>query len=442
MGLEAPVHKDMIKIETLEISGLASVLKSLRLPFGKECRSEVVDEYIGWVNEPEILNFAKSYHVNIHPKDMALMSTLVRRGDEHAKAIRGLVVYAEIDAPIFWWSEMDTYRIGTERLSSASTMHTLGKEDVTINNFSVSDTIIDMLTPTKGYTPQALFVDTPEDLKSEIFTYNNREYEVWNNGDIYSMPYDVKFVQHGKECVRHYDKRKITPSLKPDGYYSVRLGGSKGGNMQHHRVLALCFVENDNPQVKTQVNHIDGNRSNNSISNLEWVSALENTRHSIEIGNKKWTDRFRYLTHKNGIKYTKEVVEDIIKMREQGATLKEIADMFDTCESTICQASKKYDNYVKNDFETAEYYENVISRLNELAESYRETNDVGTLIEMKQMLPSSFKQTRIQMFSYQCLRNIVKQRHNHRLPEWHAFVDWVRTLPFANELIFVGLGIN
>lgn len=113
----------MIKIETLEISGLASVLKSLRLPFGKECRSEVVDEYIGWVNEPEILNFSKSYHVKIHPKDMALMSTLVRRGDEHAKAIRGLVVYAEIDAPIYFYRELETYRIGRERLSCNSTMH-------------------------------------------------------------------------------------------------------------------------------------------------------------------------------------------------------------------------------------------------------------------------------------------------------------------------------
>lgn len=113
----------MINVETIEIAGLASVLKSLRLPFGKDCRSEVVDEYVGWVDEPEILNFAKSYHVNIHPKDMALMSTLVKRGDEHAKAIRGLVVYAEIDAPIYFYRELETYRIGRERLSCNSTMH-------------------------------------------------------------------------------------------------------------------------------------------------------------------------------------------------------------------------------------------------------------------------------------------------------------------------------
>ena len=37
------------------------------------------------------------------------------------------------------------------------------------------------------------------------------------------------------------------------------------------------------------------------------------------------------------------------------------------------------------------------------------------------------------------LRRIIAQRHNHRLPEWHTFIDWIRTLPFAEELILVGL---
>lgn len=424
----------MIEIKTLEIAGMASVLQALRLPFGKECRSECnVDMSMNEDYQPPMLSTESNCFID--ERDLHLLSVLVKRGDEHCKALRGLIVYAEINAPLMIWSELDTYRIGTERLSSQSTMHTLGKDNISINNFNVSDTIKDMLTPTKGYTPKSLFVDTPEHLESRIFTYNNREYEVWNNGDIYSMPYDVKCVNHGKECIRHYDKRKVIPSLKPDGYYSVRLGGSKGGNMQHHKVLALCFIENDNPQIKTQVNHIDGNRSNNSISNLEWVSALENTRHSIEIGNKKWTDRFRYLTHKNSVKYTKEVVDDINKMREQGATLKEIAYMFDTCEATICQVSKKYDNPAKNDFETAEYYENTISRLNELSESYRETNDVNTLIEIKQILPSSFMQKRVQYFSYPTLRRIWIQRHNHRLPHWHKFCEWIEGLPFFDLLI-------
>jgi hypothetical protein len=120
--MEAVERKDF-NIESLEIAGIRSALEALRLPFGKECRSEVVDEYIGWVNEPEVINFNSSCHVNIHPKDMLLMSTLVRRGDEHAKVVRGIIVYAKITAPVYWWCEMETYRAGHERLSSESTMH-------------------------------------------------------------------------------------------------------------------------------------------------------------------------------------------------------------------------------------------------------------------------------------------------------------------------------
>ena len=120
--MEAVGRKDF-SIESLEIAGVRSALEALRLPFGKECRSEAVNEYVGWVNEPEIINFNSSSHINIHPKDMLLMSTLVKRGDEHAKVVRGIIAYAKITAPVYWWSEMETYRAGHERLSSESTMH-------------------------------------------------------------------------------------------------------------------------------------------------------------------------------------------------------------------------------------------------------------------------------------------------------------------------------
>lgn len=108
----------MLEVKTLEIAGFVSAFKALRLPFGKECRSECW--WYGTNNESQ-----SSY--NIDEKDLKLLHTLVKRGDEHAKAIRGIIVYAEINAPRFWWAEMDTYRIGTERLSSESTMHIQGR---------------------------------------------------------------------------------------------------------------------------------------------------------------------------------------------------------------------------------------------------------------------------------------------------------------------------
>lgn len=115
----------MLDVKTIEIAGFLSAVEALRLPFGKECRSET--EYSdSWV-EKYIPNFQADIRVFFNEKDLALMSTLVKRGDEHAKVLRGIIVYAEINAPRFWWVEMDTYRIGSERLSSESTMHIQGR---------------------------------------------------------------------------------------------------------------------------------------------------------------------------------------------------------------------------------------------------------------------------------------------------------------------------
>ena len=55
---------------------------------------------------------------------------------------------------------------------------------------------------------------------------------------------------------------------------------------------------------------------------------------------------------------------------------------------------------------------------------------------LKSNLPEGFMQTRLKMFSYQTLRRIAMQRWNHRLPEWSVFLDTVRTLPYAEGLIY------
>lgn len=112
----------MIEVKTLEIAGFAAALQALRLPFGKECRSEVYNTCENTTGE-----IRTTSSVFVDPKDLHLMSTLIKRGDEHAKVVRGIMVYAEINAPRYWWQEMDTYRIGTDRLSSESTMHIQGK---------------------------------------------------------------------------------------------------------------------------------------------------------------------------------------------------------------------------------------------------------------------------------------------------------------------------
>ena len=117
-----------MKIETIELAGFAGALKALRLPFGKEVRSTITgktDSYIDKNNTTGERTHLIVWNgsVDINNKDLTLMQTLVKRGDEHAKVVRGIMVWARITAPVYWWCEEETYRMGHERLASESTMH-------------------------------------------------------------------------------------------------------------------------------------------------------------------------------------------------------------------------------------------------------------------------------------------------------------------------------
>ena len=120
-----------MRIETIEIAGMAAALTALRLPFGKEVRSEIHkdleferDVFNAMEGEWEVSpSFYSSTDISIDSQDLTLMNALVKRGTEHAKVTRGIMVWAKITAPIYWWCEMETYVVGHQRLSSESTMH-------------------------------------------------------------------------------------------------------------------------------------------------------------------------------------------------------------------------------------------------------------------------------------------------------------------------------
>ena len=113
-----------MKIELLEISGMVSALKALRLPYNKEPMSE-----IGHTLFARDGVFSQLNRIDFDPegKDISLMQKLIISGDEHAKPLRGILAYLDITAPIDWWVEAETYEAGHQRLFSASTMNTEGK---------------------------------------------------------------------------------------------------------------------------------------------------------------------------------------------------------------------------------------------------------------------------------------------------------------------------
>lgn len=125
------MEETKFKAKLIEVAGFAPVLQALRLPFGKECRSDsdfdmkIHDTHDCDDTDDTFLLISEG--ITLDDRDRKLLSTLVKRGDEHAKVLRGVQVWFEITAPRFWWQEFDTYRIGVEKLSSESTMHIQGQ---------------------------------------------------------------------------------------------------------------------------------------------------------------------------------------------------------------------------------------------------------------------------------------------------------------------------
>lgn len=94
---------------------------------------------------------------------------------------------------------------------------------------------------------------------------------------------------NGKYVVSNFGRIKrgekfIPIKHTPYGYCQVKLGLKFGSRyFLLHKVVAAYFVDNDNPKLKDQVNHIDGDKDNNRADNLEWCSAQENQTHKIYV---------------------------------------------------------------------------------------------------------------------------------------------------------------
>ena len=85
--------------------------------------------------------------------------------------------------------------------------------------------------------------------------------------------------------------------------------------------------------------------------------------------------------------------------------------------------------------ESETYMQTIVDHLETIRLKYVETKDKAYWYDMIQLLPSSYNQMRTCTLNYETLINIYFARKNHKLDEWHTFCDWIRTLPYAKELI-------
>ena len=92
------------------------------------------------------------------------------------------------------------------------------------------------------------------------------------------------------------------------------------------------------------------------------------------------------------------------------------------------------DNYTI-DYKTSDLANDLIENLEQLRVKYNETKDKRYWKELVRWLPNGWLQTRTVTMNYENLRSMYHQREHHKLTEWHSFCDWVKSLPYAQELI-------
>lgn len=122
----------MIKIENTEVYGWEAAVRGMRNPMNSWDKSDteltISTQYFGNVS-------TRQTEICIGKKDFALMKTLVEAGTDHRKFLRMVNVTVDITAPLYWWKEFDTYKVGTVR-NSCSTMHKITEKEFSTSDFS------------------------------------------------------------------------------------------------------------------------------------------------------------------------------------------------------------------------------------------------------------------------------------------------------------------
>ena len=123
----------MIKIEETLVAGVEAALRGMRNPMNSWNKSDTETVQNSYYVGDEKTHTTTT--VNVGEKDLALMEKLVKAGSDHRKFMRFITVSCDILAPLYWWKEYDTYKVGTVA-NSCSTMHTITSKEFTPDDFS------------------------------------------------------------------------------------------------------------------------------------------------------------------------------------------------------------------------------------------------------------------------------------------------------------------
>ena len=129
----------MLKIKNAEVMGWEAAIRGMRNPMNSWEKSD--SEFHGGLVRFDTCNERwedNGYAMSLGPNDLNLMTRLRNAGTDHRKFMRMITVYVDITAPLYWWKEFDTYKVGTVA-NSCSTMHKIAEKPFNINDISCDE---------------------------------------------------------------------------------------------------------------------------------------------------------------------------------------------------------------------------------------------------------------------------------------------------------------
>lgn len=430
----------MIKLENYEVVGWEHAIRGARNPMNswnrmdsKMCNAVLKTSEIA----PGVTTAGYEQcepYISIGPNDHDLMMRLRNAGADHRKYMRMIVVYVDVTAPVYWWAEMDTYKIATVR-NSCSFMHKGVSKPFEITDFSIKDQrVYKILSPLRKKSYELTYPYETDEYK--MYTdHNGRTYRVYRNGLVIREAFDY-IDSWGTGRKRHFEEDGATIYQDKHGYFMVSLAGRDGGHIPLSNLVATLWC--DRPEGATQVDHLNGDKGDNSAENLEWVTQPENIHRGFanglydEVGGlhqryKLWKHLSTIIKPSDKCRFGLDVMA--------GLTHKELAEKWGI---TPEQA-----NNVRNSMRNSEYedlfqhsymWESIIEELNRYRSLYLETHDEQVFQAIRCLLPQGYLQKSTLMLNYEVLANMYKSRKNHKLDEWREFCKWIETLPYS-ELI-------